>query len=314
MYKADDLTEQTEEIVLKRQRNAVEQAKFYLEMTRIRTEESLKVSLPRMEEAQKHSNRQQDLAYRKAKITLPVALKQQQLDLAKKKVDRQRARKRFEELEADRAAMTIKAPADGIVYFGQYVRGQWTGGTSVAEELRPKGTLSRDKVFMTIVKRRPMRIRADIPEDSLHYVRPGLKGNAEPIAYPDLKLGVTVDKVDALPLGTQYAAAIRPALTHEADMLVPGMTCTLKFVPYLKKHALVAPASAVFTDKIDSEKKYVYLCRDGDKPQKQFVTVGKRSGDRLEILDGLDRGDEILMEEPKDQNDSRSKDTRQAGP
>jgi len=161
---------------------------------------------------------------------------------------------------------------------------------------------------MTIVRNRPMRIRIDVPEESLHYVRPGLKGTVEPTAYPDLKLSATVESVDALPLGNQFSASIEPSLPHEADMLVPGMSCTVKFVPYLKKRALVALASAVFTDKLDSEKKYVYLYQEGEKSEKVQVTVGKRSGDRLEILEGLDRGDEILLEEPKADKGSKAKD------
>lgn len=308
MYKADDLTEETEEIVLKRQRDAVEQAEFFYNMAKVRHEEATKLTLPRMEETEKDSTRQQELMYRKTRISLPVALKQQELELARRKVERQRAQKRFNELVADREAMTVKAPVDGIVYYGQYVRGQWMGASSMAEDLRPGGTLARDKVFMTIIHDRPMRIRLDVPEESLQYVKPGLKGTAEPTGYPDVKLGATVQSVDAVPLGGQYVATAEPSLPREADMLMPGMNCTVKFVPYLKKRALVALASAVFTDKLDSEKKYVYLHQEGEKPQKQFVTVGKRSGDRWEILEGLDRGDEILLEEPKADKTSKLKD------
>ncbi len=308
MYKADDLTEETEEIVLKRQRNAVQQAEFYVELAKVRHDETLKLDLPRMEQSEKYSTRQQDLQSRKTQIVLPLALKQQELELAGRTVDRQRAQKRLDEFEADRAAMTVKSPADGVVYYGHYVRGQWIGATSAAEDLQPHGTVTRDKVFMTVLRQRPMQIRADVPEESLQYVHPDLEGTVEPVSYPDMKLSAKVQSVDTMPLGNQYAAIIRPSLPHKADVLVPGMNCTVKFVPYLKKRALVVPASAVFTDKIDSEKKYVYLYEDGAKPRKQPVTVGKKSGDSLEILDGLDRGDEILLEEPKSPKDGKSKD------
>src|SRR4029078_1444348 len=42
MYKADDLTEETEEIVLKRQRNSVEFAEFSLENAKLDTDEMIK--------------------------------------------------------------------------------------------------------------------------------------------------------------------------------------------------------------------------------------------------------------------------------
>ena len=43
MYEADDLTEETEEIVLKRQRNSVEFAEFSLENAKLSRDETLKV-------------------------------------------------------------------------------------------------------------------------------------------------------------------------------------------------------------------------------------------------------------------------------
>ena len=50
MYKADDLTEETEEIILKRARNDVDQAKFGLELAKSRATETLgRISLPRQE-------------------------------------------------------------------------------------------------------------------------------------------------------------------------------------------------------------------------------------------------------------------------
>ena len=63
MYKADDLTEETEEIVLKRQRNSVEFAQFSLENAKLDSEEMTKVRIPRMdirmkEHARPHRPRQ----------------------------------------------------------------------------------------------------------------------------------------------------------------------------------------------------------------------------------------------------------------
>ena len=53
MYKANDLTEATEEIILKRQRDAVDMAKFRLEVAQIEHEKTLKQEIPRREESLK---------------------------------------------------------------------------------------------------------------------------------------------------------------------------------------------------------------------------------------------------------------------
>ena len=44
-----------------------------------------------------------------------------------------------------------------------------------------------------------------------------------------------------------------------------------------------------------------YLAAEKGKPRKQTVEVGRKSGDNLEILDGLVEGDKILLERPKDE-------------
>ncbi len=299
MYKADDLTEETEEIILKRQRDAVERAQFYLENAKVNHEETLKVDLPRSEQSRKFQTKQQELLTRRSQVSLPLNLEQQRIQLEKMKVERERSLDRLKELRADREQMTVKAPMDGIIYYGHYSRGQWTNATSAAEELRPSGSITRDKVFMTIVKPRPMVIQAKVPESSLHYVKPGLKGAVQPGGYPEMKLAATIDAVETVPLGGEFAVMVKVSLPHEAEPLMPGMNCTVKVTPYLKKSALVAPASAVFSEKLDDDKRYVYLVREGKEPRKQPVTVGKKSGDKIEILEGLDNGDEILKEEPK---------------
>ena len=47
MYKADDLTEETEEIVLKRARNNVDQMKFFTEMVKYEHDRDKEIDLPR---------------------------------------------------------------------------------------------------------------------------------------------------------------------------------------------------------------------------------------------------------------------------
>ena len=46
MYEADDLTEETEEIILQRAQNQYDRAKFSLEAARIRNEDTLKIQIP----------------------------------------------------------------------------------------------------------------------------------------------------------------------------------------------------------------------------------------------------------------------------
>ena len=73
MYKADDLTEETEEIVLKRARNEVEQGKFYLKSTELRTKRTLEQEIPRQEQQLTEAAKRADIGLAKARATLPVS-------------------------------------------------------------------------------------------------------------------------------------------------------------------------------------------------------------------------------------------------
>jgi len=301
MYKADDLTEETEEIVLRRARNAVERAKFLYERAQVEHDQALKFDFPRMEEKIKDSAERAALQWEKDKIAIPVALKKQRLDLEKLKLQRARSAERLKELQADREMMTVKAPVDGVVYYGKCVRGRFGGGAAATEDFRRGGTISPNAVFMTIVQPRPLFIRSSVPEKELHLVQTGVKGTAKPTGYPDLKLTAIVERVAAVPSGSGgFDARITVALDQHSQALMPGMSCDVKLAAYEKKDVVAVPAGAVAADESDEQKHYVYLVAKDGQPQKREVTVGKRSDKQVEVLRGLGEGDEILAEAPKD--------------
>jgi len=301
MYKADDLTEETEEIILKRQRDAVERSEFYLEMDKIRRDETLKTRLPRLEDSMKRSNVRTGLSLDEAKATLPLALRRARLDLGKLEVQLTKEKEKLEKLEDDRAAMDVKAPMDGVVYYGKFKRGEWSGASSGADKLKKGGSVSANDVFMTVVKPRPLVIRLKVPEKNIHQFRPGLKGTVRPTGYPDLRLAATVTDVGEIPFTAgNFEALLRVSIGEEAQALVPGMSATVKFIPYLKKRTLTVPPSAVHTDELDDQKHYVCLVTEDGKQRKQPVTVGKKTEEKIEILDGLVAGDKVLKEFPKD--------------
>jgi len=301
MYRADELTEETEEIVLKRARNAVENAEFSVENARARRDQSLNVEIPRRQEALQQAAVRQDIAWTKAKETLPLTLVQARRDLEKQKLDRTREEKKLKGLLADRELMTIKAPTDGVVYYGRFVRGKWSGMEALADSLRRGGSVTKGATVMTIAQPRPLVIRTSVSEGDLEKVRPGMKASVRPTAFAEMRLAATVARVDAIPAGADtFEARLEVKLDEKAAALMPGMACTVKLVPYADREAVVLPAKAVFSDEPDEEKSYVYLTTDGGKTSaKRYVTVGKRSDERVEIVKGLAPGDVVLLERPK---------------
>ncbi len=302
MYKADDLTEETEEIILKRQRNAVKRARFYLELAKNRFDETMNVYLPRDKESMQVSAEIYDLSMDRTKATLPILLEQERIGLEKLKVQQQRDREKFAKLKEDRKLMTLVAPASGIVYYGKCVRGKWSGASTVAEKLKPKGSVSAG-ALMTIVSPRPLEIHANVSEKDLHWVKKGMRATIKPTALPNSRASASILEVDQIPgLDGKYTAIFRVGLSDEMDMIVAGMNCKVALVPYLKKRTLVIPTKAMKTDEMDDTRHYVQLVGDDGRQIKQAVTIGEKKDELVEILDGLAKGDKIVAEYPKDKD------------
>src|SRR5690606_1526033 len=126
MYEQDDLTEETEEIVLRRAENTVLRYRWRLEQTEARTARTLDTVLPREHESLKTNLELQQLDWRGGEKSLREDLEKKRLAAAAKRREINEQKKNLDELEADLAALRVTAPHDGIVYYGMSQRGKWT--------------------------------------------------------------------------------------------------------------------------------------------------------------------------------------------
>jgi multidrug resistance efflux pump len=291
MYRSKDLTEETEEIILKRHRHTVASSEFNLKAMTLHRDQALKVDLPRKEQGLRDAAIKADIALEKARSTLPLTLAQKRLALEKQEYEFQKTQTRLQNLRKDRELMIVHAPASGMVYHGKYSGGQWNTAT-VTSRLQRKGSLTPEEVFMTIVELQPLVIHTNVDEKDIHWMKKGLKGKAIPVGFPDQKLPVEAESVVPALQGSSFAVVCKLDAAHLPEGLVPGMACTVKFTPYHKDAVLSLPASAVFDD---DEGHHVY--RAGSKEQTK-VEVGNTVGDQIEILGGLKEGDEVLRNKP----------------
>jgi len=301
MYEADDLTEETEKIVLKRARFAVERARFSYEQAKNAYEQAMRYQIPRRDESIEDQTARAELAWQSARVSLPVNLRKQRLALEQLKETQRRSEEKLKKLLADRELMTIRSPIDGVVYYGESQRGKFSDSATLADDLRPGGTVTARSVILTVVQPRPMFVRVTVPEGKLHLLKPGVRGIVEPAANPALKLRAQVEEVGTVPLKPgSFDGRVRVKLGEDAAALMPGMACKVKLVAYDNKRALVVPASAIASDPDNPAKQYVYVLGKHDNPKRRNVVVGQRSGTRAEILEGLCEGERILLQPPKE--------------
>jgi len=167
MYRSKDLTEETEEIILRRQRFQVDAREHYLKEAELKRDQKLKVDLPRQEERVRENAIKQAIDLEKARTLSPLNLNQKRLTAAKLKHDHSKSVAKLADLRQDREAMTVHAPADGLVYFGRCDRGHWPAAGATGQKLQKGGIIAPDEVFITVVAVRPIDIRATVDEKDL---------------------------------------------------------------------------------------------------------------------------------------------------
>ena len=297
MYKADDLVEETEEIILRRQKFAVESAEYGLEVTKQNTDWSLKNTIPREAEVFKNAKRDQDLALGYAGETLPRTLAKKRLDVEKQKRDQKKAEKRLADLKKDLDGLArIRSPMDGIVYYGACESGKWTTGAIVAKKLVPSGKLAANEVFMTIVNPEKLVLKAIVQEGDLGYFAPGLTGQASPVSASDKKLPVKVAELSSIPMPTGGFEARLSVQTISDVRVVPGMNCKVSFVESQPPGPLRVPKEAIFTA---DGRSHVFVFKAEGQQEKRAVKIGSSDDKTVEILQGLAEGEKVLLTKPK---------------
>ncbi|MFV1957874.1 MAG: hypothetical protein ACC662_00535, partial [Planctomycetota bacterium] len=173
MYKADDLTEETEEIVLRRARRNLARSRRNREFVRQRHKTLLEVTLPREEESLRLTLRQ-----RQAELAAHGATAGRSLDLgklglagAKEAFDHQGERLR--DLERDVDALRVRAPKAGLAVPGSFRGGKWGDLDALRLALVPGGRVKARQVLYTIVEPGNVAALVKVGEGDLRRIEVG---------------------------------------------------------------------------------------------------------------------------------------------
>ncbi|MCM2370399.1 HlyD family efflux transporter periplasmic adaptor subunit [Aporhodopirellula aestuarii] len=227
MYDEDDLTEESEEIVLKRARRAVERAKFDLEIAENRTQRTLEQTIPSQQEKQEAALARAELAYAKAIQELKTARGKREIERRKQKKEFDKQQADLKELQAERRALVLTSPISGLVYHGKLTRGRLSEKPSTLE---PKSKVSARQVLVTVVQPDRLKITSDLSEDQRAKIEVGMKGSAIPKAFPDLKIPVTVQSIAPVPYASNKIECVLVINGKvKKENIVPGMTCSIEF-------------------------------------------------------------------------------------
>jgi multidrug efflux pump subunit AcrA (membrane-fusion protein) len=286
MYKTEELTNATADIVVKRAVRALELAKIQQGLSEARegkvkefdyttTRQKLLFAI----EAEK-----QKLAQLKAQQDAQRVLRKTALTTARLSADK--AETKVNELKGDRDALTIHAPVDGMVFYGQLSQGTWTN--SNPKLLRTAERVTAGQVLMTVAQPGKLRFVCDIPESKVNWIQAGAEARIIPVAVPE---GACMAKcVDVAPNGGaregSQAFQAQFELPPADAKIFPGMKASARIDAGEAKDVLVLPIGCV-------SKGRVKVHADGKDTWRDIV-VGKSDGEMVEIRQGLKEGEQVM--------------------
>jgi RND family efflux transporter MFP subunit len=173
------------------------------------------------------------------------------------------------------AALRIHAPADGVI---------------IAQNVTPGVTFEKGEEWYQIADLERVWVLADVPAQEVEYFKPGV---AAQVSLPGERKSLAAHVSDTLP---QFDPATRTfKVRFEVDnpeiVLRPEMFVDV-ILPVSMPQTLTVSADAI----LDSGRSAaVFVARGDGVFEPRVVETGRRFGDQVEILKGLELGEKIVL-------------------
>lgn len=139
----------------------------------------------------------------------------------------------------------------------------------------------------TIVRTGTLRLKIDVPEQSIGKVAIGQGISLQTSAYPDRNFAGTVVRVLPGLNTTARTLTVEAEVANVEGLLKPGQFATVRITQSKPENAVMIPATAV---KAEGDTNKVYVVRDG-AAREHLVQVGLLENDMIQIKTGVAEGD-----------------------
>jgi len=131
----------------------------------------------------------------------------------------------------------------------------------------------------TIVRTNPLRVRIDVPEQSISSVAPGQSVSVSVSAYPDRSFAGRVARVSPNVSATSRTLTVEAEIENSENLLKPGQFATIRVLLPQTTPAVLVPLRAVRTEGGTSR---VYVIVNGVASER-LVATGQQDGDLIEV-------------------------------
>ncbi|MFD2255547.1 hypothetical protein ACFSSA_02570 [Luteolibacter algae] len=292
MYEADDITEDTEEIILQKQRDAVASAEFALRMEVLDHKRTLELAIPQQLTALTERDQDATFRFEEAKKQYPRDIELKKLELAGLRKSLGETEQDLASLEKDRKLFEIKAPADGIFYFGAIENGKWITGDLI-KNLSATHSAPLGKTFATFIPTNAKLIVQAFPDqDTARALTLGAAGSATLDGTEETLIPVTLSRLEQMPHPDEtYPAVFTPAWPAGFNVY-PGQSMQVRIVSYQAEKVISVPSKAI---EFGTKGWAVEVKLADGKTEMRPVSLGKTSAGNTEITAGLEAGQVIII-------------------
>lgn len=164
-------------------------------------------------------------------------------------------------------------------------------GTVGLRRISIGGLVQPNNVITTLDDIGVMKLEFSVPEEYLAVVREGLGIEATGAAFPDRMFAGTVISVDSRIDPMTRSLAVVAELPNEDGALKPGMF--LQVVIVRRRENVVLAAEAALVPR--QGRQYVFVVDEGRALERE-VKLGSRAPGQVEIVNGLEAGEEIVTQ------------------
>lgn len=225
-----------------------------------------------------------------AELNIEAKLDQLKSDVEKAEVEVERARDKVELAEKELAQMTLTASIPGLVVYLEI----WKGGTM--SKVQEGDAPWPGQGLINLPDLSEMMVETTVSEVDASKVDTGQQVEVTLDAIPDIRYKGVVSKKSTLARKKDYNSRINVFDVEVSIMdgdkrLKPGMSASCAVIINRIPDVVSAPLEAVFEKEGQT---VVYL----KNKKKREVTVGRRNDMGIEIVDGLEGGEEVCLIDP----------------
>ena len=163
-------------------------------------------------------------------------------------------------------------------------------GTVVERNGTIGATVGSDANLFKIIDLSRVWIDANVFEKDLERVRIGQLVNIKVPAFPDATFTGRVILISTTIDPDTRTVQVRTEVANPDGQLKPDMFANVEIVTAGRRQAISVPLAAV----LDEGGRSVVFIADGNNYTKKEVTLGLKSDDRVEIVQGLNAGDKVV--------------------